>query len=102
MLSFLEDILRFMWMRSCGELMLLVVVLVTLEITCFFSIYNSAHQTTQEIYNSMRSLLHEERVSSSGSSQKNQRRTASSQVDCSPSRHHDFDLKTTAARRIKV
>jgi hypothetical protein len=33
---------------------------------------------------------------------KNQSRTASSQVDCSPSRHHDSNLKTAAARRIKI
>ncbi len=56
----------------------------------------------KKIYISRRSLLQEERVSSSGSSQKNQKRTASSQVDLSPSRHHDFNLKTAAARRINV
>jgi hypothetical protein len=52
-----------------GELMLLVMVPVTLEITCFLSIYNSAHQTTQSKYNSRsNSLLSSRRKISSSSS----------------------------------
>jgi hypothetical protein len=51
-----------------GELMLLMVP-VTLEITCFLWIYNSAHQTTQSKYNSRsKSLPSSRRMNSSSSS----------------------------------
>jgi hypothetical protein len=51
-----------------GQLMLLMVP-VTLEITCFFWIYNSVHQTTQSKYNSIsKSLPSSRRMNSSSSS----------------------------------
>ncbi len=51
--------------------LLLLMVPVTLEITCFFWIYNSAHVNNRRKYISLGGpfLLHEERVSSSGSSE---------------------------------
>ncbi len=52
-----------------GELMLLLMFPVTLEITCFLWIYNSAHQITQSKYNSRsKSLPSSWRKNSSSSS----------------------------------
>jgi hypothetical protein len=50
-----------------GQLMLLMVP-VTLEITCFFWLYNSAHQTTQSKYNSRSKSLSCSRSMNSSSS----------------------------------
>ncbi len=51
-----------------GELMLLMMVPVTLEITCLLWIYNSAHQITQSKYNSRSKSLPSSRRKNSSSS----------------------------------